>query len=87
MRIGLGAVYAFALGARTTSAAGADAPQSRQAGPNSDARLRSQHFAGTPERGAVLAQVRNLLEFARQRGYGHLEIIQMISDVSTAESD
>lgn len=43
--------------------------------------------AGTPERGAVLAQVRNLLEFARQRGYGHIEIIQMISDVSTAGND
>ena len=37
--------------------------------------------AGTPERGAVLAQVRNLLEFARQRGYGRSEIIQMISDL------
>src|ERR1700688_1872421 len=34
--------------------------------------------AGTPERGAVLAQVRNLLEFARQQGYGRGEIIQMI---------
>jgi GntR family transcriptional regulator len=37
--------------------------------------------AGTPERGAVLAQVRNLLEFARQQGYGHSDIIQMISDL------
>ena len=37
--------------------------------------------AGTPERGAVLAQVRNLLEFARQQGYGRTEIIQMISDL------
>lgn len=37
--------------------------------------------AGTPERGAVLAQVRNLLEFARQQGYGRSEIIQMISDL------
>ncbi len=37
--------------------------------------------AGTPERGAVLAQVRNLLEFARQQGYGRGEIIQMISDL------
>ena len=35
--------------------------------------------AGTPERGAVLAQVRNLLEFARQQGYGRSEIIQMIN--------
>ena len=37
--------------------------------------------AGTPERGAVLAQVRNLLEFARQQGYGRGEIIQMINDL------
>jgi GntR family transcriptional regulator len=37
--------------------------------------------AGTPERGAVLTQVRNLLEFARQQGYGHSEVIQMINDL------
>jgi GntR family transcriptional regulator len=37
--------------------------------------------AGTPERGAVLARVRNLLEFAQQQGYGHKEIIQMIDDL------
>ncbi|MDQ2812375.1 MAG: hypothetical protein M3Z75_11000 [Actinomycetota bacterium] len=37
--------------------------------------------AGTPERGAVLAQVRTLLEFPRQQGYGRGEIIQMISDL------
>jgi GntR family transcriptional regulator len=37
--------------------------------------------AGTPERGAVLREVRNLLEFARQHGYGHREIIQMINDL------
>ncbi len=36
---------------------------------------------GTPERGAVLAQVRNLLAFAGQRGYGHGEIIQMINEL------
>jgi GntR family transcriptional regulator len=38
--------------------------------------------AGTPERGAVLLEVRNLLEFARQHGYCHREIIQMINDLS-----
>jgi GntR family transcriptional regulator len=38
--------------------------------------------AGTPERGAVLAQVRNLLEFARQQGYGRSEIIQMINNLA-----
>ena len=37
--------------------------------------------AGTPERGAVLAQVRNLLEFAQQQGYGRSEIIRMITDL------
>jgi DNA-binding transcriptional regulator YhcF (GntR family) len=34
--------------------------------------------AGTPERGAVLAKVRELIEFARRHGYGHAEVIQMI---------
>jgi len=34
---------------------------------------------GTPQRGAVLAQVMNLLEFAGQHGYGRHEIIQMIA--------
>jgi GntR family transcriptional regulator len=37
--------------------------------------------AGTPERGTVLAQVRNLLQFAQQQGYGRSEIIQMITDL------
>ena len=37
--------------------------------------------AGTPERGAVLARVRKLLEFAQQQGYGRGEIIRMISDL------
>jgi GntR family transcriptional regulator len=34
--------------------------------------------AGTAQRGAVLAQVRNLVEFAREHGYERREIIQMI---------
>jgi GntR family transcriptional regulator len=37
--------------------------------------------AGTPERGAVLAQVRNLLAVARQQGYGRSDIIQMINEL------
>jgi GntR family transcriptional regulator len=37
--------------------------------------------AGTPQRGAVLTQVRNLMEFARQHGYERSEIIQMIKDL------
>ena len=34
--------------------------------------------AGTPERGAVLTKVRELIEFARRHGYRHAEVIQMI---------
>jgi len=33
---------------------------------------------GTPERGAVLARARDLIEFARHRGFGRDEIIQII---------
>jgi GntR family transcriptional regulator len=36
---------------------------------------------GTPQRGAVLAQARNLVEFARQHGYDRAELIQIISDL------
>jgi GntR family transcriptional regulator len=34
--------------------------------------------AGTPQRGAVLAQIRQLLDYARQQGYDRAEVIQMI---------
>ena len=34
--------------------------------------------AGTPQRGAVLARTRDLLEFARHHGFGREEIIQII---------
>jgi GntR family transcriptional regulator len=44
-------------------------------------RGRGVTVAGTPERGAVLTQVRDLIEFARQHGYGRREIIQMINDL------
>jgi GntR family transcriptional regulator len=37
--------------------------------------------AGTPQRGAVLSQARNLIRFARQQGYGRDEVIQMIRDL------
>lgn len=37
--------------------------------------------AGTPQRGAVLSQVRNLLQFARQQGYARDEVIQMIREL------
>lgn len=34
--------------------------------------------AGTPQRGAILTQVRGLVQFARYHGYGREEIIEMI---------
>ena len=37
--------------------------------------------SGTPQRGAVLAQVRKLVEDARRQGYGRSEIIQMIMEL------
>jgi DNA-binding transcriptional regulator YhcF (GntR family) len=37
--------------------------------------------AGTAQRGAVLSQVRNLVQFARHNGYGRDEVIQMIKDM------
>src|SRR5580693_5381183 len=36
---------------------------------------------GTPQAGAVLTQARELVEFARQHGYGRAELIQMITDL------
>src|SRR5712691_8093100 len=36
---------------------------------------------GTPQRGAVLARARELVEFARQQGYGREEIIQLIQSL------
>jgi GntR family transcriptional regulator len=37
--------------------------------------------SGTPQRGAILTQVRNLMQLARQHGYERSEIIQMIKDL------
>jgi GntR family transcriptional regulator len=37
--------------------------------------------AGTPQRGAVLAQVRKLVALARLHGYQRDEVIQMIKDL------
>jgi GntR family transcriptional regulator len=44
-------------------------------------RGRGISVAGTPQRGAVLSQVRSLIQFAGQQGYGRDEVIQMISDL------
>ena len=38
--------------------------------------------AGTPQRGAVVARVKELVAFARKNGYGQEEIIAMIEAVS-----
>jgi len=37
---------------------------------------------GSPQRGAVLARARDLVDFARQHGFGRDEIIQMIEGLS-----
>jgi GntR family transcriptional regulator len=44
-------------------------------------RGRGISVAGTPQRGAVLTQVRALVQFARGHGYGPEELIQMIRDL------
>jgi GntR family transcriptional regulator len=36
---------------------------------------------GTPQRGAVLARARELVEFARRHGFGRDEVIQMIESL------
>jgi len=38
--------------------------------------------AGTPERGVVMARVKDLIAFARQQGYQPAEVIAMIEAVS-----
>jgi GntR family transcriptional regulator len=40
--------------------------------------------AGTPESGAVIAQVRELLAFARSRGYRADDIVEMIQRLASA---
>lgn len=37
--------------------------------------------AGTPQRGAVLARTRDLIEFARHHGFGRDELIQIIQSL------
>ena len=41
-------------------------------------RGRTIRVTGTPEQGAVVAKTRDLIEFARQRGYGYDEVIAII---------
>jgi GntR family transcriptional regulator len=44
-------------------------------------RGRGVTVAGTPERGAVLARVRELVRFGREHGYGRDELVRMIETV------
>ena len=45
-------------------------------------RRRGIMVAGTPERGAVIQKVRDLVEFARAQGYAIDELVEMIEDVA-----
>ena len=45
-------------------------------------RRRGITVAGTPERGAVMQKVRELVEFARTQGYAVDELVAMIEDVA-----
>ena len=45
-------------------------------------RGRGISVAGTPERGAVVTRARELVEFARARGYGRDELINIIEGVT-----
>ena len=44
-------------------------------------RRRGITVAGTPERGAVIQKVRELVEFARHQGYAVDEVVAMIEDL------
>src|SRR6476660_154781 len=44
-------------------------------------RGRGISVAGTPERGAVVARARELVDFARRQGYRPDELVQIIEDV------
>jgi DNA-binding transcriptional regulator YhcF (GntR family) len=44
-------------------------------------RGRGISVAGTPERGAVIARAKELVDFARQQGYRPDELIKIIEDV------
>jgi GntR family transcriptional regulator len=45
-------------------------------------RGRGVTVAGTPERGAVIARTRELVQFARQQGYRRDELIRLIEDIA-----
>jgi len=44
-------------------------------------RGRGISVAGTPERGAVIARAKELVDFARKQGYGLDELLEIIEDV------
>ena len=45
-------------------------------------RRRGITVSGTPERGAVMQRVRELVEFARGQGYAVDELVEMIEDIA-----
>lgn len=45
-------------------------------------RGRGVTVAGTPEKGAVIAQARELVRFARQQGYRRDELIELIEEIA-----
>jgi GntR family transcriptional regulator len=55
--------------------------QLRQEGLLEFRRGRGISVAGTPERGAVVARARELVEFARRQGYRLDELVEIIEDV------
>jgi GntR family transcriptional regulator len=48
-------------------------------------RGRGISVAGTPERGAVIARTRELVDFARLQGYRVDELVEIIEDVAQAD--
>jgi len=44
-------------------------------------RGRGISVAGTPERGAVIARAKELVDFARKQGYGLDELVEIVEDV------
>ena len=45
-------------------------------------RGRGVTVAGTPEKGAVIARARDLVQFAREQGYRRDELIRLIEDIA-----
>ena len=59
-----------------------DGPWVPRVDPEPGTRRRGITVAGTPERGAVMQRVRELVEFTRGQGYAVDELVTMIEDVA-----